>query len=87
MSDLLAQHPHLCYTCLILVLTLNRPTLRTIQQRWFDCCPVKLSFQLNLRIETERVNDISNNKSYSLTFFTLFDLFFMHAHQDLTCGS
>ena len=24
-----AQHPYLCYTYLILVLTLNRPTLRT----------------------------------------------------------
>ncbi|KEH30885.1 RNA recognition motif [Medicago truncatula] len=28
-----AQHPHLCYTYMILMLTLNRPTLRTIQQR------------------------------------------------------
>jgi len=42
----LAQHPHLCYTYLILVLTLNRPTLRTIQQRRSDCCPIELSFQL-----------------------------------------
>ena len=41
-----AQHPHLCYTYLILVLTLNRPTLCTIQQRRSDWCPVELSFQL-----------------------------------------
>ncbi|RHN42750.1 hypothetical protein MtrunA17_Chr8g0380351 [Medicago truncatula] len=40
------HHPHLCYTYLILILTLNRPTLRTIQQRRSDCCPIELSFQL-----------------------------------------
>ena len=37
-----AQHPHLCYTYLILVLTLNRPTLRTIQHCRSDCCPIEL---------------------------------------------
>jgi hypothetical protein len=41
-----AQHPHLCYTYLILVLTLNRPALRTIQHRRSDCCPIEISFQL-----------------------------------------
>jgi len=41
-----AQHPHLSYTYLSLVLTLNRLTLRTIQQRRSNCCPIELSFQL-----------------------------------------
>jgi hypothetical protein len=41
-----AQHPHLNYTYLILMLTLNRPTLRSIQHRWSDCCLIEISFQL-----------------------------------------
>jgi len=41
-----AQHPHLSYTYLSLVLTLNRPTLCTLQQRRSNCCPIELSFQL-----------------------------------------
>ncbi|AET02727.1 hypothetical protein MTR_8g046280 [Medicago truncatula] len=42
-----AQHAHLRYTYLILMLALNRPTLRTIQHCWSDCCPIELSFQLS----------------------------------------
>ncbi|KEH26935.1 hypothetical protein MTR_6g079600 [Medicago truncatula] len=41
------QQPHLRYTNLILMLALNRPTLRTIQHHWSDCCPIELSSMRN----------------------------------------